>query len=162
MNSKQVFLTIIIAVLLLFIFDNISFPKTGENSWSFSKNSDLKSFSKLQIEKNKIFVEFVSTEAERELGLSGRDSLKEDSGMFFVFDRPDFYGIWMKDMKFPIDIIWLDENLHVTSVVKEVFPQTFPKIFYPDKKSSYVIEVNTGFVEKSEIKIGDVVNFLKN
>ena len=38
--------------------------------------------------------------------------------MLFIFSQPDFYPFWMKDMKFPIDIIWLDENLQIINIEK--------------------------------------------
>ena len=43
-------------------------------------------------------------------GLSGRDNLADDEGMFFVFEKSDIYPFWMKDMKFAIDIIWIMED----------------------------------------------------
>ena len=58
----------------------------------------------------KIYIEIAKTTAELTRGLSGRPTLAENSGLFFIFPNSGIHGIWMKDMDFPIDIIWLDEN----------------------------------------------------
>src|SRR5512136_601336 len=52
-------------------------------------------------------VEVAQTPGTREKGLSGRTGLVDGQGMLFVFDKPDRYMFWMKDMLFPIDIIYI-------------------------------------------------------
>jgi uncharacterized membrane protein (UPF0127 family) len=66
-----------------------------------------KDFVKLEIGGVSILAEVAQTPQARTKGLSGRESLHESGGMFFTFDYPDLYGIWMKDMKFPIDIYFI-------------------------------------------------------
>lgn len=106
-----------------------------------------------------IFLERAVTSEERELGLSYRESLREDSGLLFVFDALDFYGFWMKDMKFPIDIIWLDSNFKIVDIEEGVRPESYPKVFTPKFKSLFVLEVNSGFVRENDIKIGEKLSF---
>ena len=62
----------------------------------------------IQVGDTKLVVEVADTEALRERGLSGRSSLHEGSGMLFVFEEEGAWGIWMKGMQFPIDIIFAD------------------------------------------------------
>lgn len=100
-------------------------------------------------------VEVANTSALRTRGLSYRESLAENSGMLFVFDKPDFYGFWMLGMKFPIDIIFIDENMKIVDIFRDVKPETYPNSFKPSKKSLYVFEVNSG--ESKNLKIGDIV-----
>ncbi|MFA6536277.1 MAG: DUF192 domain-containing protein [Candidatus Paceibacterota bacterium] len=100
-------------------------------------------------------------DAKRTLGLGGRKSLPDDSVMLFIFPKPDSYGIWMKDMKFPIDIFWLDENFSVIDEKINVATSTYPEIFYPNSKASFVLEGNAGFAEKRGIRVGSVLKFLK-
>lgn len=90
-------------------------------------------------------VEVADTPAKRELGLSERESLQEDSGLLFVFQSDEEWGIWMKDMRFPIDIIWASKEGVVVHVEKNVSPETFPEVFSPDVPARYVLEVNAGF-----------------
>jgi uncharacterized membrane protein (UPF0127 family) len=70
----------------------------------------------------RLSVEVADTPAERGRGLSGREMLPENSGMLFVFDTPGRYGFWMYGMKFPLDIIWIDESLRVVYFVENAQP----------------------------------------
>lgn len=97
------------------------------------------------------------------MGLSGRDKLDENAGLLFVHDGPGIYGIWMKDMRFPIDVIWLDEDYRVVDMAENVEPDSFPKIFEPSPPALYILEVNTGFAERNGIETGDSLrHLLKN
>ena len=111
----------------------------------------------LKIVDTEIKVEIADTDAERSLGLSGRDSLKTGYGMLFVFDTPGSYGFWMKDMKFSIDIIWIDADGRVIGVEKGVEPETYPKVFYPPTPAKYVLEVPAGFADLHQVTPGSVV-----
>ncbi|MFZ2049230.1 MAG: DUF192 domain-containing protein [Minisyncoccia bacterium] len=101
-----------------------------------------------------INVTVANTSAERELGLSGRDGLKSSEGMLFVFDRSDLYGFWMKDMKFSIDIVWIENN-KVVFIEKNVLPGTYPTVFYPKDKANIVLELPSGFCDAKQISVGD-------
>ncbi len=113
----------------------------------------------LKLENKNIPLLVVSTSETRALGLAGVERLPEDSAMLFTFNEPDYYGIWMKDMKFPIDILWLDENYKIIHMEVNIFPKTYPKIFLPPEKSLYVLEANSGFAKKNNLKMGEILNF---
>ncbi len=106
-----------------------------------------------------IQVDIADTQETRVQGLSGRDSLAEGTGMLFVFDKPAQYGFWMKDMKFSVDIIWIDDKFRIIGVEKDISPETFPQIFSPDKDVKYVLEFSTGSSDRYNIKIGDVIQY---
>jgi uncharacterized membrane protein (UPF0127 family) len=97
-----------------------------------------------------IRVEIADTDMERIRGLSGRESLSSGTGLLFIFDRADYHGIWMKDMNFPIDIVWLEvprqagESYRVVDIEKNVSPSTFPHVFYPPRPVKYILETNPG------------------
>ena len=99
-------------------------------------------------------VEIAASSAEKQEGLSGRNFMRKNSGMLFVFSQPDLYPFWMKDMKFPIDIIWLDENLRIINIEKNITPGSFPKKFTPQLPAKYALEVNNGWSDKNKIKEG--------
>lgn len=99
------------------------------------------------------------TETQRELGLSGTQPLSDNEGMLFVFQNPDTYGFWMKDMNYPLDIIWIDKHKTIVKIFDEVSPNSYPKIFYPDDPSLYVLEVKSGTSKKFFLNKGDVVDF---
>jgi hypothetical protein len=108
-------------------------------------------------------VEIAQTSLERSRGLSGRDGLAEGSGMFFIFDAPSAYGFWMKDMKFPIDIIWINGD-RVVGIALNAAPEPGKpvwglKIYYPPEPVDRVLEVNAGDAAKYGIKAGSAVVF---
>lgn len=102
------------------------------------------------------------TPESQERGLSGMKSLPKDTAMYLVFDHPDKYGIWMKDMKFPIDIIWLDKDHRIVSLERNVATSTYPKVFSPIAPSLYVIETKSGFSNENNLIVGKVLNIIKN
>lgn len=99
-------------------------------------------------------VEIAMSPTEKQKGLSGRNFMGKNSGMLFVFSQPGIYRFWMKDMKFPIDIIWLDENLRIINIEKNINPNTFPKKFMPRLPAKYALEVNGDWSDKNKIKEG--------
>ena len=102
-------------------------------------------------------VEIADTQEKRVKGLSSRESLQENRGMLFLFEKPGRYGFWMKEMNFAIDIIWIDKNKSVIEITKNVDPKTFPEVFYPKEAVQYVIEIQAGFTELNEIQLGDKI-----
>jgi hypothetical protein len=107
----------------------------------------------------KFSVDVADTYLTLHQGLSGRKSLASNEGMFFVFDKPDTYGFWMKDMNFPIDIIWMDKDYKIIHIEKEVKPTTYPTVFYPTSGASYVFEVGAGETDSLHVAVGDRVVF---
>ena len=107
----------------------------------------------------------------QDLGLSGREYISEDKAMIFVFPMSGVYKFWMKDMKFPIDIIWLspepsdttslENNLQskIIYIEKNVSPNTYPKTFGSNVSSKYVVEVASGTVDRLDLDVGDSVSF---
>ena len=104
-----------------------------------------------------ITVEKADTEAARERGLSGRASLAPDTGMLFVFEYSQIRGFWMKDMRFPIDIVWADETGKVVTIAENLSPDSYPQTFYPTSSALYVLEVPAGFVKAHGIAVGDIM-----
>ena len=104
-------------------------------------------------------VQVVDDPAERAKGLSGQSALDNDEGMLFIMERPDRHGIWMKDMLFSIDILWIDENFRVVHIEEMVSPNTYPETFRPNVDSLYVLEVYTGQVAAQGLRLGDEVIF---
>lgn len=117
----------------------------------------------MKIDATGIGVEVARTDSARQLGLSGRDSLPDGTGMLFVYENPGLHGIWMQDMNFPIDIIWIGAEdsrkatLRVLDIEKNVSPETYPTVFTPSVPSTYVLEVNAGFADESGVEVGDEI-----
>ena len=113
----------------------------------------------LKINDTEVNIQIADSVKERELGLSGREGLADNEGLFFIFDEPGFYNFWMKDMKFSIDIIWIDDNSKVADLTLNVMPETYPTLFTSKIPAKYVLEVPAGFVNKNNIKIGNHIDY---
>lgn len=124
--------------------------------WAPAGSSDVV---QMQIQ-DKIFVlEVVRTETERQQGLSGRERLNENGGMLFIFDEAGTHCLWMKDMRFKIDMVWLDGDKRVVDIQEVVATESYPESFCPDGPAKYVIELNAGAAHQAEIAIGSELNF---
>ena len=104
-------------------------------------------------------VDLALTPLEQEQGLSGRTELGPNEGMLFVFDTPGKYSFWMKDMLFPIDMIWLAPDSRVVYVKKDARSESYPESFTPNEEAKYVLEVSSGFSERYNLQIGDRAEF---
>ncbi len=112
--------------------------------------------SELVIGDQTVHVYVADTDAERELGLSGRERLAPDEGMLFVFPIEGKFSFWMKDMKFPIDILWLSNDGTVIYIEENVSPDSYPEQFAPKSGlARYVLELPAGFASAHEIGVGD-------
>ena len=121
-----------------------------------------KKTTKIEISGKIITVEMADNQAKRIKGLSGRDSLEDNSGMLFIFPKSKKYVIWMKEMKFPIDIIWIRDNTVVYMVQNAPLPtnQNIPA-FTPTEEANMLLEVSSGFVKANDVKIGEEVKIDK-
>lgn len=100
-------------------------------------------------------VDTADTEVQRQKGLSLRDSLPQDLAMLFTFEMPSRQCMWMRDMKFPIDIIWLNDQKKVVKIETNVDPATYPATFCADD-TKYVVEINAGLARSIGLSVGDV------
>lgn len=115
----------------------------------------------LSINGASIVVGIADTPAQRMRGLSGIRELPEGQGLLFVFDSLGRHGIWMKDMQFSIDIMWLDERMTIVGIQQDASPASYPETFKPPQPARYVLEVASGFVERHGIENGDRALFRK-
>jgi uncharacterized protein len=107
-------------------------------------------------------VSVAASQKELEIGLSETKSLAENRGMIFLFKKPDYYSFWMKNMKFPIDIIYINEDTIVTIENNAVPPKSkdeIPVIYTPSKPSNKVLEIKAGLSKKYNFKNGDKVTY---
>lgn len=108
-----------------------------------------------------INVEVADNTVLQQKGLSGHKKLLPNEGMFFVFTKVGEQDFWMKDMTFPLDIIWIDENLKVVHIEKSLDPKTYPKIYFSSTPALYVLEIMAGQSDVLKIATGTTVTFLK-
>jgi len=97
------------------------------------------------------------TPEKRNAGLSGKDSLPVDTVLLFSYEKDSSCSIWMKNMKFSIDVIWLDDKLTVISLKEGLSPGTYPRTFSPAAPCRYFIEAKAGFIQANNIRLNDKI-----
>lgn len=108
------------------------------------------------IRDEKMTLYIADTDTERQQGLSGSTRLQDDEGMLFVFPEKDLHSFWMKDMKYPLDMIFLNDN-RIVDTFNNLSPETYPKLFAPKEPANYVIEFNDSAIERLGLKTGDTI-----
>ncbi len=129
-------------------------PDDTKTSYSYSDGT-------VEIAGKILRIALADSESERVIGLSGRGSIGEGSGMLFVFEQANSQGFWMKDMKFPIDIIWIYNN-QVVDITEEVpvpgdVSEAQLPVYTPKTQIDKVLEVQSGWAQRHNVKIGDSI-----
>jgi len=123
----------------------------------FSRHSNAET---LRVGSKSFSLEVADTPQAQTLGLSNRNSMPADHGMLFVFSGvPQKQCFWMRDMDFPLDIIWVGTYKQVVHIEQNVSPNTYPQSFCPSDPAQYVIELNAGAVKSAGIHDGQTLNF---
>lgn len=106
-----------------------------------------------------ILVEVVREREDLTLGLSGRTLLEGGTGLLFDFGVSGRHCMWMKDMNFGLDMVWLDDQKRITAIEESVSPKSFPNSFCGGERDRYVLEVNEGVVSELGFSVGQRVNW---
>lgn len=141
---------ILVSFLILAIF------LIGLGLWQNSKKSPT-----AKINNHEFKLQIAKTAKEKEIGLSKYESLSKDLGMLFSFEKADYYSFWMKQMKFPIDIIYIKDGKIVTiyrSVQSPKSENESLSIYKPKEPSNMILEINAGLSSKYKFKEGDKVS----
>lgn len=151
---------IIIASSMIYKSALYGFNKLTSDDYSGNRTSDAIGVSGLKISKvncadNDFRTYIAKRSREKESGLSVFNRLEKNEAMIFVFESLGRHSIWMKNMKFPIDIIWLDQNGLIVDIAENVAVNTYPNSFTPKEDAMYVLEFNANTVKNLKIKIGD-------
>ena len=107
-------------------------------------------------------IKIADSDEEKTTGLSGVEFLNESDGMLFVFDEETIPGFWTLDMKFSIDVVWINKEKVVIGIERSLIPCNGTKsfdceIFYPKVPIKYVLEVNSNSTIRHNITYGDLV-----
>ena len=90
-------------------------------------------------------------------GLSGTPFLPPNVVKLFAFGSAGPQSIWMKDMNYPIDIIWAAKDGEIVHIEENVTPDSYPESFYSPTPAWYVVEASVGFVSSNTIAVGDKI-----
>lgn len=111
---------------------------------------------------SQINVETVAGTQALEKGLSGRPCIESNWGMLFDFGRDGQYAIWMKDMKFPIDVAWISSAHKVVALEIDFKPSTYPERRANQAPARYVLEIGANKSKELKMDIGTPVHFQKS
>ena len=103
-------------------------------------------------------VEIADSEEERTQGLMFRESLTENEGMLFDFQKPGNYSFWMKNTKIPLSIAFLSESGQVLSI-ENMEPNDVTHYHSSPPSTRYALEVNQGWFKRKGVKVGDTAKF---
>lgn len=108
-------------------------------------------------------LEVVNTPDSITLGLSGRDKIGAD-GMLFVFGQPRRPVFWMKEMKFNLDLIWINEGKIVEITPNVPAPAVTTPLYElptytPQQAVDMVLEVEAGNAKLWNVQAGDTITF---
>ncbi len=145
-HSAAIIITAVLAVVLyaaiIFVMDNM----IGRT--------------KLTIGDGVYSARLATNQVNREKGFGNLDNLDSRRALLMVFPDDGLWGIWMKDMNFPIDIVWLNASKKVVYIEQNVSPDTgIDKTYYPHVPARYVLEMSAGNVKSKNIKLGQVATF---
>ncbi|HEX2013816.1 MAG TPA: DUF192 domain-containing protein [Nitrososphaera sp.] len=155
---------IITAVFLFYVPTGSTVADTGdENKPAGSVTPSGNGYRQINVTANgvQLVADIASTGDQRSRGLAVKDSLADNQAMLFVFTKENNYGFWMYNMKFPIDIIWLDSNRQVVHIEHGLEPcdaDSCPT-YTPDAKALYVLETVSGFAKEHGIIEGMIIEF---
>lgn len=147
---------------VLFLYTDFDFLKTTSPKSPIPQTTQPQTEYVLKGATVPILISIARTPKERELGLSNSPSLQIGAGKLFIFDTPERMGFWMKEMKYSIDIIWIDSSWRVIDIEENVSPETYPRIFYPQSRAQYVLEMNAFEAQKYNITPGVVLSLQEN
>ncbi len=111
-------------------------------------------------------VELAVNSEQRIKGLSGRASLDAGTGMLFIFEKPERFRFWMREMEISLDMVWIGSNCEVVDVSENVpFPDPETPLdelprYSPESRAKFVLEINGGEAAELGLGIGDKVEFL--
>lgn len=140
-NKKNVITVMWVFLIVVAIFLAISNPRDRQevDVWKGYDRASITTDARQYID-----VVIADTPEKRTQGLSGTPSLESGLGMLFAFEQSGINSFWMKDMSYPIDIFWLDDEYQVVHTQRNVLPDTYPEIFGGGVMSRYTLETNIG------------------
>ena len=112
----------------------------------------------LLVNNHKINLEIASTKKTQQQGLSGRDYLPENNGMLFVYNQSGYRSFWMKEMKFPLDFVWINDG-QIIGITVNVQPKDYqpPKSLTSPQPVDKILEINANEAEKLGLKVGQQI-----
>lgn len=160
-SRVQVLVPITIAAIIVGIAGIISIPSDVKlESTEFPRGM-------IKLDDEVLEVQIADTNPRRTRGLMFQDQLPFDQGMFFVFDTFSQHSIWMLNMQFSLDVIWIDDDGMVVHIEQNIAPcktaietVTCPSYNGGGKNALYILEVTAGFVDKNNVSLDSILEII--
>ena len=143
-------------VVFFFILNNCTDENSEMHYYKFKKEGELTITDSISNPIIKIDIEIADNDYERQLGLMNRQSMEEMQGMLFIFPEERYQSFWMMNTLFSLDILFINSQKEIVTIHKNTIPlseQSYPS----SEPAIYVLEVNAGFCERHNVKLGDKV-----
>ena len=144
---------VVAATLILF---------TGVNTFFFSYKDQLLSKNTIVLMANEVeyelVVEVAETDQEKRRGLMFREGLDDGEGMLFVNQKPMIASFWMKNMKFPIDMLFIGSDLRIKQIIHNALPCPLEgdcPSYVSNESIQYILEVPAMYSETYNVQKGD-------
>ncbi|MGK5095088.1 DUF192 domain-containing protein [Deltaproteobacteria bacterium TL4] len=145
---------LLLVISLLFLAPSFLWAQSQGQTFRYDQ-------AKVILPRQVIQVDIADTQEKRTLGLGFRSHLPQGRGMLFIFEQRELHGFWMKNMSFPIDIIWLD-NYRIIHIEPNIQPspegEPLPT-FKPDKLSNFVLEIGAGEAKRMGLEVGQKLKY---
>lgn len=152
------FVGMLIAIALIWGFLRLQDDK-ATTSQPCTTNPNL-SIKQLTVGDTVLYAEVAEEYADKYKGLSDRNCLSDNTAMLFPYGTSGEYCFVMRDMNFPIDMVWLDENKKVVTIKHDAQPGTYPaEIYCPEGPAQYIVEMQAGYARKLGLKTGAQFSF---
>ena len=162
---KKYYLVIILIILVIGTLIGLFILNSNQSNVQSdqSKLQALTDSSKVSVKINNstLKLEVARSEQKREEGLMNIKKMQDNSGMIFIFEDEQIRTFWMKNTYISIDIIFLDKDLKIVKIFENTKPLQTSEIYSSDYPSQFVIEANSGWVEKHNLKVSDKLEILR-
>lgn len=108
-----------------------------------------------------IEIEIADTDSSRMRGMMQRESIPEDWGMLFIFEREEERGFWMANTPRALDLMFINADSTIINIARYVQPmsaETIPS----EGPAQYVLEVEAGTTDSIGIVEGDAVSWSRD
>ncbi|MEM0150032.1 MAG: DUF192 domain-containing protein [Candidatus Micrarchaeaceae archaeon] len=119
---------------------------------------------RIRIGNDELVAELSDTFVKRMIGLMYRDGLEKGLCMLFDFHSKGRYGIWMHNMRFPIDVLWIGEDMQIVDTLafaKRCGSLLRCRTYRPSSPARYVIELPAGYIDEKGVAAGMSISIYK-
>lgn len=147
---------IIVAIILL--FSNVLRHKPQDEEYTFRKDGELSFVDSTGKVLTKINIQIAANDYDRELGLMFRKKMGMKQGMLFIFSEESIQSFWMRNTEISLDMVFVNKEKEIVTIHKNT-ARLSDQTYKSTKPAEYVVEVDAGFCDNFNIKVGDKITW---